>query len=392
MSTSSGNGSGADVERQQKKPRLLKQGNLAAWRKSPSPSSSLVQSDPRCLLVIGGDSLTHVLRYLAPRDVCKSEMSCKLMRQAAGPVIGGMTREMNATCDSVSVGHGSRTKLLRYLAAKEMSDRVRSQLMAHTSIIKRDGWNPPPRCAPCSCFGCESFPQMIDESVFNTDGEAYEVYLSFFDVRETSTPYFQGFVTLEDVDDLPYSFYVDLNDFVHKSRWKEMKDVHVLSGTLTEREMRMKFWGRKWEHLGVAAVAVHKERCKVSFLGAAMNFTEAFGRLYRWGENEYDGMRPLLHVQHEVHDDIADPNYLSSLSRSTRFVAATTEFCFYYENEAGGERNMHLELRFHGDRFHDGINWEKGKEKDHILLGGRRKTTYDEWIDSEENEEPGGWW
>ena len=386
MSSSLGNRSaagraGAHDERQRKKPRLLKQGNLAAWLKSPSPSSSLVQFDPRCLLVIGGDSLTHVLRYLAPRDVCNSEMSCKLLRQAAAPVIDGMIREMNATCDSVSVGHGSRTKLSRYLAAKEMTDRVRSHLTTHTSNALRNQTYSPDgyqiRCNPSSCVGCESLPQIIDKSVFDTDGKEYEFYLCFFDVREPRAAYFQGFVPAQKGEDIPFSFYVQLWDVISKSKWEGMKEIFTDNSEDLQRSDGRR-WREKWETAGgfdvaVAVVVVHKQRCEASFLGAAMEFID-FDLLLLWGDTI--GVSPMRHVKCGVHDyTYMDDHDLSCVDRSSplhRFRTAATDFWLEYRNadkrqnshDVGGKKTFLLIVRFHGDKRNDGVGWVGGKHVD----------------------------
>ena len=334
MSTSSGNGSGPDVELQQKKPRLLKQGNLAAWRKSPSPSSSLVQSDPRCLLVIGGDSLTHVLRYLAPRDVCKSEMSCKLMRQAAAPLVDGMIREMNATCDSVSVGHGSRTKLSRYLAAKKMSDRVRPYLAQHvvSSIRARI------RNKICDCFACSSFPQKIDKSVFDTDGKDFEFFLCFYDTH-TRKKYFQGFVPVEQ----PYSssFEMSLFNLINKSNnWGGLKE--IFTATIEYQRLDRPEWWQKWgnsgilSNLAVVAIAVHKERCEASFLGAAMEF--GYFSYEDAGDDDTIGVISCHHVKCDVHRG--------------RQCTAITEFHLEFDDNDGQENKLELSIVFYtGDRF-----------------------------------------
>ena len=102
-----------------KKPRL----------KSPEANSE-VQPDPNSLLVIGDDGISHAVKFLAAKELCQSEMVCKSLRMFAAPILNRLVDDMNKKCDHLSKGKGSRTKLLRYNAAKEMAENVRSNLIS----------------------------------------------------------------------------------------------------------------------------------------------------------------------------------------------------------------------------------------------------------------------
>ena len=330
------------------------------------------------------------------------------MRQAAAPLVDGMVREMNATCDSVSIGQGSRTKLSRYLAAKDMSDRVRSQLATHARNIFRgepshvDGYRI--GSAPSSCLGCGSFPQNIDKSVFDTDGKEYEFYLCLFDDREPGTTYFQGFIPAQKGEDFPFSFDVDLLDVIGKSNWEGMKEILTHNSDDLQRSDG-RLWREKWEtaggfHLAVSAVAVQKQRCEASFLGAAMEFLD-FDFFLNYGDTL--GVSPVRHVRCDVHGETyMDENDFSGIGLHSgnllyRFRTAATEFWLAYTNtDMEMPKTCLLSIRFHGDKIHDGIGWKKGKENDHFQDAQEQNDTHDQWMmkqrEAELDEEPGGWW
>ena len=143
---------------------------------------------------------------------------------------------------------------------------------------------------------------MIDKSVFDTDGKEYEFYLCFFDVREPSAAYFQGFVPAQKGE--PCSFDVELWDVISKSKWKGMKEIFTDNSEDLQRSDG-RLWREKWEKAGgfrlaVTAIAVHKQRCEASFLGAAMEFLDMDFFLF-WGDTV--GLQPMRHVKFDVHDD-----------------------------------------------------------------------------------------
>ena len=90
-----------------KRPRLQK----SAKAKAPSTEPD---GDPNSLLIIG-DALSHMVAYLPVKELCNAEMTCRSLRQLAGPILDRRVDEMNR--DWVPKGgKGSRSKLLRYLA------------------------------------------------------------------------------------------------------------------------------------------------------------------------------------------------------------------------------------------------------------------------------------
>ena len=105
---------------ERKKPRL----------KSPDEANSAVLPDPNSLLVIGDDGISHAVKFLAAKELCQAEMTCKSLRMFAAPILNRLVDDMNKKCDHPSKGKGSRTKLLRYNAAKEMAENVRSNLIS----------------------------------------------------------------------------------------------------------------------------------------------------------------------------------------------------------------------------------------------------------------------
>ena len=90
-----------------KRPRLQK----SAKAKAPSTEPD---GDPNSLLIIG-DALSHMVAYLPVKELCNAEMTCRSLRQLAGPILDEWIDKMNR--DWVPKGgKGSRSKLLQYLA------------------------------------------------------------------------------------------------------------------------------------------------------------------------------------------------------------------------------------------------------------------------------------
>ena len=88
-----------------KKPRL---------QKSAKAPSTEPDGDPNSLLIIG-DALSHIVAYLPVKELCNAEMTCRSLRQLAGPILDEWVDKMNR--DWVPKGgKGSRSKLLQYLA------------------------------------------------------------------------------------------------------------------------------------------------------------------------------------------------------------------------------------------------------------------------------------
>ena len=48
--------------------------------KSPDDANSEVQPDPDSLLVIGDDGISHAVTFLAAKELCQAEMTCKSLR------------------------------------------------------------------------------------------------------------------------------------------------------------------------------------------------------------------------------------------------------------------------------------------------------------------------
>ena len=140
---------------QKKKPRLK------------APVSDVQPADPNSLLVVGNDGISHAVAFLAAKDLCQSEMTCKTLRAFAGPMLDRLVEEMNEECDHQSEGEGSRTKLLRYHAAKELTEQVRGGMSDHVAenLEREENFR------PCKCKGCDSFPLNPRTSVFESQSK-----------------------------------------------------------------------------------------------------------------------------------------------------------------------------------------------------------------------------
>ena len=256
-----GDGAGAtDPTDARKKPRL----------KAPIKANSEVQPDPNSLLVIGDDGISHAVKFLAAKELCQSEMTCKSLRMFAAPILNCLVDDMNKKCDRPSEGKGSRTKLLRYLAAKDLADRVRGNLNDHLSR-ETDVY----KCifGPNRCQGCDSFPKKTANEVFYSDGSDFEFFFLCYD-EETHGSKFLGFVPMEGSrqsitgtpEDSLYSFEGELT----APNWVELQN-------LLSREMdgNNDAWVDEFEAVvvdtvSIIAIAIEKKSCK-ELLVAAMS-------------------------------------------------------------------------------------------------------------------------
>lgn len=232
-------------------------------RKRPrlkSPDDSGAQPDPNSLLAIGLDGISHAVAFLTAKDMCRAEMSGKTLRQVAGPLLNRLIDDMHKRCDCVSEGKGSRTKLLRYLGAKELADQVRQGLDDHQI-------NSHEFSQPCKCRGCNSFPQMINQGILDADCTEHEFFICCLVGRECK---FQGFVPMERDWQITNNIVGDL----YPSNWAEVD--HLLSVNVNSDD---EDWWRKFEavassKLSIIAIAVHRNSGAPHFLGAASDFSQ----------------------------------------------------------------------------------------------------------------------
>ena len=175
-------GSGVGTMGERKKPRL----------KSPNDKNSEFQPAPNSLLAIGEDGISHAVKFLAAKELCQSEMTCKSLRMFAAPILNHLVDDMNKKCDQLSEGKGSRTKLLRYLAAKQMADQAKNGLGDHLPRHSNHGTTLEAKCRGCDS---SSFPQNIDNQIFYTDGSGHEFFLCCYEMGRDDLK-FQGFMSM----------------------------------------------------------------------------------------------------------------------------------------------------------------------------------------------------
>ena len=315
-----------------KKPRL----------KSPEANSE-VQPDPNSLLVIGDDGISHAVKFLAAKELCQSEMTCKSLRMFAAPILNRLVDDMNKKCDQLSEGKGSRTKLLRYLAAKEMAENVRGGLDDHLSRIHDNGTT-----LEAKCRGCDSsFPQSIDNQVFYTDGSGYEFFFCCYEMGNSDVK-FQGFMPTRgteepDCKDEHLTLYNFTGDFPLPvgSKWKEVADFMSVEDTecwfeeeITRNKQRATFEAIATSKRSIIAIAIDKRTCRAHFLGAGSDFSihEQFSPYEAFA---FDQASVLCNVHMDSH----------SIAKDTS--TAKTNICIESKDLAEGD--LSIELCFCGD-------------------------------------------
>ena len=328
---------------------MLRTGEIKTPRLKSPEANSEVQPDPNSLLVIGDDGISHAVKFLAAKELCQSEMTCKSLRMFAAPILNRLVDDMNKKCDQLSEGKGSRTKLLRYLAAKEMAENVRGGLDDHLSRIHDNGTT-----LEAKCRGCDSsFPQSIDNQVFYTDGSGYEFFLYCFEMGKSDLK-FEGFMPMRgtvetDWEEENLTLYNFTGDFPLPvgSNWNEMtefmsvEDIEADTDWLFQEEItrirneqRAIFETIATSNLTIIAVAIDKRTCRAHFLGAGSDFTN---REY-WSPHEafaFGGDSVLCNVHMDSHSIAKDTNI------------AKTSFCI--ESQDIAEGNLSIELAFWGD-------------------------------------------
>ena len=227
--------------------------------KPPSSANFDVQRESNSLLVIGDDGISHTVKFLETKELCQSEMTCKSFRMFAAQILDRLVDDMNNKCDHPSEGKGSRTKLIRFIAAKEMADQVKEGLKDHLAenLIC-------PTFQPCRCRGCDTFPLDTTMEIFDGKnksdiGSAYEF---FFTCLEAEACKFLGFTPMKSNGDT-------LVGRASPSKWLEVN--RILS--IEEGRMRDLFQMVASSKLTVIAVAVHKDTNETRLVGAGLNYT-----------------------------------------------------------------------------------------------------------------------
>jgi len=262
--TSSAKGSGMGPEGggpANKKPRL---------QESAKAPSTEPDGDPNSLLIIG-DALSHTVAFLPATELCNVEMTCRSLRQLAGPILDERIDKMNRDClgNLPREGGGSRTKLLRYLAAVEMAERVRDGLDDHLV------WhNPRSEYRPPKCKGCTSFPEPMDRRAFFNDEDGlssdpnpeYEFFFYFVE-KGVAKPKLQGCLPMHwHANDYVFSF-----GDVRESKWEALKE--FLHGATTHRTDSMeKFRALTSSNLSIIIIAIQKHDGTASLVRAESGF------------------------------------------------------------------------------------------------------------------------
>ena len=228
--------------------------------KPPISANSEVQSGSNSLLVIGDDGISHTVKFLETHELCQSEMTCKSFRMFAAQILDRLVDDMNNKCDHPSEGKGSRTKLIRFIAAKELTDQVKEGLKDHLAenLIC-------PTFQPCRCRGCDSFPLHTTMEIFDGKnksdiGSAYEF---FFTCLEAETCKFLGFIPMKSNGDTLVgcaspSKWIEVDRFLSIAEGNRMRDLYqvVASSKLT-----------------VIAVAVHRDSHEARLVGAGLDYS-----------------------------------------------------------------------------------------------------------------------
>lgn len=229
--------------------------------KPPSSANFEVQPESNSLLVIGDDRIFHTVKFLETKELCQSEMTCKSFRMFAAQILDRLVDDMNNKCDYPSEGKGSRTKLKRFIAAKELADQVKEGLKDHLAenLIC-------PTFQACRCRGCDSFPLHITMVIFDGKnksdiGSAYEF---FFTCLEAEACKFLGFTPMKSNGDT-------LVGRASPSKWPEVTCNRILS--IEEGRMRDLFQMVASSKLTVIAVAVYKDTDEARLVGAGLNYT-----------------------------------------------------------------------------------------------------------------------
>lgn len=329
-------------------------------RKAPPDGDPALLPDPTCLLVVGEDALSKVLKFLHPLDMCKLAVCCKSLRRLVTPVLDDLTQDMTNNCDRLSDAEGGRIQLIRYVNAMELMKRVRPIIRLHQR--PRD-WKQPEPIQSERCRGCNAFPQMIDKEVFYTDGSGHEFFLCFFDERNGKIK-FSGFVPmLGEVSELTssrnsklcYDFRprsrdlskgADLVSILSASGWTEMRD--LLSSKLgSESSFKVDNKERCWlawdlltqPKLSCIAMAVEKETNNASLLAAMSDFSDN-KNLY--GSNDVCAF-PRWTTCCEIHSETSDAT-----------LGAFSTFDLYCRFRWGQRPIINFSILFFGDRNHYG--------------------------------------
>ena len=180
----------------------------------------------------------------------------------AAPILNRLVDDMNKKCDQLSKGKGSRTKLLRYLAAKELVDQVKGGLNDHLA----ENLICPGTFQPCRCRGCDSFPLNTTMDIFDGNtifdiGSAFEFFFTCF---EADFCKFQGFTTMKSNGD-------SLVGSTSFSSWAEVS--RILSIAEEGNRMRDLFQVVASSKLTVIAVAVHKDSHEARLVGAGHDYS-----------------------------------------------------------------------------------------------------------------------
>ena len=249
-----------------KKPRL---------QKSAKAPSTEPDGDPNSLLIIG-DALSHTVAYLPVTELCNAEMTCRSLRQLAGPILDEWIDKMNRDClgKVPREGKGSRTNLLRYLAAVELAERVRDGLDDH--LVRRTPPHPP------KCKGCTSFPEPMDRRTFFIDEDGlssdpnpdYEFFFYFVE-EGAAKPKFQGCLPMHQ-EGGTRDYFFSFGD-VRESKWEALKEFRH-GATSSRADSLEKFEALASSNLSIIVIAIvtaiQKHDDTVSFVGAGSDFSD----------------------------------------------------------------------------------------------------------------------
>ena len=252
-------------------------------RKSPEGPENEQPHDPTCLLVVGEDALSKVVKFLHPVDLCKLAVCCKNLRGLVNPVLDDLTDDMTKNCHRLSDAEGGRIQLIRYVNAMELMQQVRSGMGRHLRKDRRtrDGFR------PAACSGCTAFPQRIDEGVFFTNGSGHEFFVCFFE--GTSGIKFSGFMPMQPRfiaqknDGAWHRFEIPSDEFVpalEASKWNDMKellseDIGPEIGSRHHQGPSWKAWMNTMSsQLSCIVIAIEKNTCNASLLAANRNYSD----------------------------------------------------------------------------------------------------------------------